>query len=49
MLQADPENVGSTFQVASNFNGVEGISEEIFPDNPDFATNCKSITVTTHT
>lgn len=40
-LQADPRHSGATFQVASNFNGVEGISEEIYPNSPDFATHCK--------
>ena len=38
-LQADPSHSGATFQVASNFNGVEGISEEIYPNSPDFATH----------
>ena len=40
-LQADTSHSGATFQVASNFNGVEGISEEIYPTSPDFATHCK--------
>lgn len=31
-----PENEGAMFQVASNFNGIEAISEDSFPDTDDF-------------
>lgn len=34
--QALPENKGAVFQVASNFNGVEAISEASSPDTPNF-------------
>ena len=39
-LQADPRNAGCTFQVASKFNGIEGIDESTFPDSKNFTTNC---------
>jgi len=35
-LQSLPENRNAVFQVASNFNGVEAISEHSFPTNPTF-------------
>ncbi|KAL6057635.1 Macro domain-containing protein [Balamuthia mandrillaris] len=35
-LQALPENRFATFQVASNFNGVEAIADSIPPDSPSF-------------
>ncbi len=35
-LQADASNNGAVFQVASNFNGVEAISEDSFPDQSTF-------------
>jgi len=35
-LQSLPENRDAVFQVASNFNGVEPISEEFTPSLPDF-------------
>ena len=38
LLQSNPENAGSMFQVASNFNGVEGVSETTPPDSPLFVT-----------
>jgi len=38
-LQAMPENRNAVFQVASNFNGVEAISESIPPDRSSFTEN----------
>lgn len=39
MLQSNPENEGAMFQIASNFNGVEGVDETVTPNNPSFVTN----------
>jgi len=39
VLQTAMENRGSMFQVASNFNGVECISEGSSPDTPNFTTS----------
>ena len=38
-MQSLEENNGAMFQVASNFNGVEAISERSFPDGDYFITN----------
>ncbi|KAH3760464.1 ADP ribosylation factor [Pelomyxa schiedti] len=35
-LQANPANRGALFQVASNFNAVEGTSEDVSPTSPNF-------------
>jgi len=35
-LQGDIENLNGTFQAASNFNGIEGISEFKTPDSETF-------------
>jgi len=37
--QAERDNRNALFQVASNFNGVEAISERSAPDNPSFTEN----------
>jgi len=39
VLQCAKENEGCMFQAASNFNGVECISEHSTPDSPNFTTN----------
>ena len=41
-LQADHKNKGATFQVASNFNGIEAIDDSSTPDQSYFVTNCKN-------
>ena len=38
-LQCSPDNKGCMFQAASNFNGVECISEGATPDQPNFASD----------
>jgi hypothetical protein len=38
-LQADRDNDGAMFQAASNFNGVEAVSESYTPDSQNFTTN----------
>lgn len=38
-LQSLPENRNAVFQVASNFNGVESVSENISPDSKFFTQN----------
>ena len=38
VLQCAKENEGCMFQAASNFNGVECISEGSTPDSPNFTT-----------
>ena len=38
-MQSLPDNNGAMFQAASNFNGVEAISEDSFPDEEYFITN----------
>eukprot|EP01127_Copromyxa_protea_P019807 TRINITY_DN6506_c0_g1_i1.p1 TRINITY_DN6506_c0_g1~~TRINITY_DN6506_c0_g1_i1.p1 ORF type:complete len:458 (-),score=100.41 TRINITY_DN6506_c0_g1_i1:182-1555(-) len=37
-LQSLPENRNAIFQIASNFNSVEAITESSFPDSPNFTT-----------
>ncbi len=38
-MQAQPENAGAMFQVASNMNGVEGISQETSVEGSTFVTD----------
>eukprot|EP01127_Copromyxa_protea_P012213 TRINITY_DN3159_c0_g1_i1.p1 TRINITY_DN3159_c0_g1~~TRINITY_DN3159_c0_g1_i1.p1 ORF type:complete len:552 (+),score=76.16 TRINITY_DN3159_c0_g1_i1:185-1657(+) len=38
-LQAMPENRNAVFQIASNFNGVEGATESFSPGSPNYCTN----------
>lgn len=38
-LQAHPDYKDAVFQVASNHNGIEAISESSYPDAPSFVTN----------
>uniref|UniRef100_A0A6B2L7E6 Uncharacterized protein n=1 Tax=Arcella intermedia TaxID=1963864 RepID=A0A6B2L7E6_9EUKA len=38
-LQSLPENRNAVFQVASNFNGVESVSETSFPTDPNYLTD----------
>jgi hypothetical protein len=37
-LQSLPENRNALFQIASNFNGVEAVTETSYPNSPDFTT-----------
>lgn len=38
-VQAMPSSAGALFQVASNFNGIEGISSQAHPDRASYATD----------
>ena len=38
-LQEKSENNGAMFQVASNFNGIEAVDEDSYPDNEEFLYN----------
>lgn len=38
-LQAQSENIGAMFQVASNMNGIEGISQDTSVEEPTFVSD----------